>query len=384
MRRMKKIQTLIAAAALLLAAGPAAAAPPYPASTAIDSVTFDMGTVRNLAPGSDNWGVTWADDDNQYTTWGDGGGFGGTDSSGRVSLGFGRVAGTKSSYTGTNVWGGASTENPAAFSGKSYGLISIGGTLYMWRTGDGSDGSAYTLQELYASTDHAATWTYTGIGFTPSSFPASNGFFAPTFLQFGRDYAGARDNYVYIYAPEIQDGNWNVQTPGEISLIRVPKDQLDQLSAYEYFTGLDGSDNPTWSANLADRTPVFADAANGVMRTSVSYNAGLGRYLLITQQVDRNKAGGARIGIYDAPEPWGPWTTVLYEDPWAIGLQNGSKTVYWNFSNKWLSADGRQFVLVYTGPGSDQWGTVEGTFTLPSSDTTPPDAPSGVAATLVP
>lgn len=379
---MKKIRTLIAAAALLLGAVPALAAPPYPASTAITGITFEMGTVQNLAPGSDNWGITWADDDHQYTTWGDGGGFGGTNSNGRVSMGFGRVTGTKDSYTGTNVWGGLAAENPATFSGKSYGLISIDGTFYMWRTGDGSDGTAYTLQELYVSSNRAATWTYTGVSYVPGDFPSSDGFFAPTFLQFGKDYQGARDNNVYIYAPEVQGTAWNVQTPGNISLMRVPKTQLAQASAYEYFTGLDGGGNPTWSTAVQDRQPVFADPVNGVMRTSVSYNPGLDRYLLITQQVNRNKAGGAMIGIYDAPEPWGPWTTVLYDDPWALGLQNGSKTVYWNFSNKWLSTDGLQFVLVYTGPGDDEWGTVEGTFTVPGSDTTPPAKPTGVDATL--
>jgi len=40
------------------------------------------------------------------------------------------------------------------------------------------------------------------------------------------------------------------------------------------------------------------------------------------------------------------------------------KTVYWNISGKWLSADVKRFILIYTGPGSYQWGTVEGAFTI--------------------
>jgi len=381
---MKQVPALIALATLLLSVPlgvrVARAGAPYPPSTAIAGFSIDTSTVKNLAPGSDNWAITWADDGHQYTTWGDGGGFGGTNSTGRVSMGFGRVEGAKGAYSGYNVWGGNNAENPEQFAGKSYGLISIGATMYMWRTGDGSNNSAFALQELYKSTDHAATWTYTGVSYTPSDFPASDGFFAPTFLQFGAGYQGARDGYVYIYGPEVKGSSWNVQTPGEISLMRVPKDSLATASAYEYFAGLDGSGNPTWSGNVQDRRPVFSDAANGVMRTSVSYNAGLGRYLLTTQQVDRNQSGGARIGIYDAPEPWGPWTTVLYADPWSIGLQDGTKTVYWNFSNKWLSADGLRFVMVYTGPGDDEWGTIEGSFAPP--DAVPPAAPTGVSVTL--
>jgi hypothetical protein len=94
---------------------------------------------------------------------------------------------------------------------------------------------------------------------------------------------------------------------------------------------------------------------------------------LATQQVSRFQSSNGHIGVYDAPEPWGPWTTVLLANTWTLGLQNGSKTVFWNFSNKWLSTDGKSFVMVYTGPGSDSWGSVEGTFevvgcTLPDED----------------
>src|SRR5262245_49056214 len=48
-------------------------------STPITGVTFDLQTHQRLAVGSDNWPTTWSDDDNQYSVWGDGGGFGGTD-----------------------------------------------------------------------------------------------------------------------------------------------------------------------------------------------------------------------------------------------------------------------------------------------------------------
>jgi hypothetical protein len=100
------------------------------------------------------------------------------------------------------------------------------------------------------------------------------------------------------------------------------------------------------------------------MRTSVSFNAGLGRYILTTQQVSRLKKENYHIGIYEAPEPWGPWHTILFNNPNNVGpeLNNDTKTVYWNFSNKWLSSDGKKFVMVYTGPGRDQWGTVQGQF----------------------
>ncbi|MGH7549851.1 MAG: hypothetical protein ACREK3_03755, partial [Gemmatimonadota bacterium] len=103
---------------------------PYSSSPVVASITFDFSTHDRRAPGSDNWPVTWADDDHQYTTWGDGGGFGGTEGDGRVSLGVARVTGGRGDYTGKNLWGGADPVIEAGFGGKSYGIVSIDGVLY--------------------------------------------------------------------------------------------------------------------------------------------------------------------------------------------------------------------------------------------------------------
>jgi hypothetical protein len=361
----------------LAVSGGAAPAPAYPPSPVIAGMEFDTSTIRIAAPGSDNWAVTWADDDHQYTSWGDGGGFGGSNEDGRVSLGFGRVEGGPRDYCCYNIWGGKDPVTPAEFEGKCYGLLSIDGVLYAWCSGSesrgGSDSACFGIQQVYVSGDHAVTWEPTAVRFTPDSFPNSHGFFTPTFLQFGRDYDGARDDHVYSYAPEIVDPtDWNVQTPGGICLMRAPKGRLVQADAYEFFAGFDENKQPLWTDDVAEREPVFSDHANGVMRTSVSYNPGLDRYLLITQQVDRYREKNGHIGIYDAPEPWGPWTPVLFENAWETGLQSGRgrsgtrKTVYWNFSNKWLSDDGLRFVLVYTGDSeqraSDNWTTIDGRF----------------------
>jgi len=86
---------------------------PYPPSSVITDMSLDWSTHRRQAIGSDNWQLTWAQDDHQYGAWGDGGGFGGTNSNGRVGLGFGRIEGDWDNYRGFNVWGGKNPENPA-------------------------------------------------------------------------------------------------------------------------------------------------------------------------------------------------------------------------------------------------------------------------------
>jgi hypothetical protein len=336
---------------------------PYPPSPLISDVTFEWSSHERHAPGSDNWPVTWADDGHQYTAWGDGGGFEGTNNEGRVSLGMAVVKGGASSYEGSNLWGGVDALYQAIFGGKSYGIMAIGNVLYMW-VSPGSGAKNYQEARLYRSTNRGASWAAASW-----AFKKQDGLILPTFLQFGRGYAGARDPYVYIYANHLHDdSSLAVQHPGEIALMRVPKAELMDREAYQFFAGLNDDEEPTWTSNVGKRRPVFTDR-NGVgWNTSVSYNPGLRRYLLITLITEHHRSKEGHFGLFDAPEPWGPWTTVAYTSGFGEPHVEAS-TFFWNFSNKWLSSDGKDFVLVFTGVNSnDAWNTVHGTFHTSSDD----------------
>ncbi len=319
---------------------------PYPPSRLIAGVKWDFTKYSRLAQGSDNWPITWADDDHQYTAWGDGGGFGGTDSKGRVSLGFARVEGSASKYKGVNIWGGHKGENRATFGGKSYGILSVDGVLYAW-WGPGS-GNAFTSEtRVLRSTDHGKTWQKSDWQFT-----RSDELYAGTFCNFGKDYAGARDHYVYSYFS--RGTRWALNKPGRVDLARMPKDRIMDRRAYEYFAGFDKRGKPTWAKDLAKRAVVFENPA-GVRTASVGYNVALKRYLLTTEHT---QSASGNLAIFDAPQPWGPWTTVAYYHNW-----NGIRgTISFYFAPKWFSADGREFTLVFTD--SDHWASVRGKFTL--------------------
>ena len=341
--------------------------PPYPPSPVIARVEFDFATHRRLAPGSDNWPTTWADDDHLYSAWGDGGGFGGTNSKGRVLLGVARIEGAAKNYTGRNVWGGFEPENPAQFGGKSYGILSVGGVLYLWVAPQPNPHLAGA--QIARSTNHGATWEL-----ADWKFSFDDALTVPTFLNFGRDYAGARDGYVYSYyihpawgpgvATKTTAHTFDVHQPGRVYLSRVPQDSILSRDRYEFFAGLDGTRRPTWSRDVRSKQPVFADP-NGVgWNLSVSYNPGLKRYLLSTEHSETH---AGKFGLFDAPVPWGPWTTVAYDDQWGAGHIEVS-TFYWNFTSKWLSADGKEFTLIFTGKNSnDSWNTVEGRFVARSA-----------------
>jgi hypothetical protein len=327
-----------------------------PDSEIIEGVRFDWSTYEHHASGSDNWPITWAGDGHQYTSFGDGGGFGGSNQDGRVSLGVARIEGDSTGYQGINIWGGKNARNPSQFGGKSYGILSVGGVLYMW-VSPGSNASNYTEARLAVSNNFGATWTKVDWAFTQSEKVI-----LPTFLQYGQDYNDARDDYVYSYSIRLQDASeLSVQKPGFIDLMRVPKERLADRAAYQFFKGLDWDGNPLWTDDLNERQPVFEDWSGVGWNVSVTYNSGLERYLLMTEHEQTMRGN---LGIFDAAEPWGPWTKVHY------GNQFGENhiqptTFYWVFSNKWFSNGGLDFVMIFTGTGgNDGFNLVKGQFIL--------------------
>jgi len=160
----------------------------YPPSPVIRDIVFHDDTARTEAPGSDNWPITWAANGQLYTTWGDGGGFGGTNSDGRVSLGTARIEGGPDNYQGFNIAGGIDGPCARPFGGKSVGILALDNTLYLWRNGDSSNVSAFKFSELHRSDDLGCTWQFTGVRFSrdDDDFPGSEGFFAPPFCNLVR------------------------------------------------------------------------------------------------------------------------------------------------------------------------------------------------------
>jgi hypothetical protein len=71
----------------------------------------------------------------------------------------------------------------------------------------------------------------------------------------------------------------------------------------------------------------------------------LKRYLLCQAGADRKANAG--FGIFDAPEPWGPWTTVTYSPTWDV--PPGEMC---SLPTKWMSPDGRTVHLVFSGGDS--------------------------------
>jgi len=88
-----------------------------------------------------------------------------------------------------------------------------------------------------------------------------------------------------------------------------------------------------WVADFALAQPVFTDP-NGVTPGALVYDPGLKRFLLTCFHV-----GPSQLGVFEAPNPWGPWNTIAYYEDWGqMGTEGEGLTC--GFPQKWVSPDG--------------------------------------------
>jgi CubicO group peptidase (beta-lactamase class C family) len=294
--------------------------PPYPKSAAIRGISFAApSTVQRQGIDSDNWPVTWGDDDNLYTSYGDGYGFEPYLKE-KLSMGFARIEGPPEQFRGINLrssTGETTGDGPAG--AKASGIVMIDGVLYMWVRN-------LKNSQLFWSRDHARTWE--------KGFVLDRGFGSPAFLNFGKNYSGAPDGFVYAYS---QQGPSAYAVDDAIVLARAPKSQIRERNAWRVFTGAD-SQQAAWSADIAAAKPVFQFRKH-CQRVDAVYHAATRRYLLV---VSYGHNGG--WGLFDAPQAWGPWSVVFHSEYWGLGETHG-----YRIPTKWISNGGHELTLIFSG-----------------------------------
>ena len=324
----KSIEPFIEPIAMAVRAKSNKGSAPYPPSPVINGVEWaPPETIIRRASGSDNWPITWADDGNQYTAYGDGWGFE-PKTKKKLSLGIARINGSPPDFQGTNVRTKSGERTGQGAKGaKASGMLMVDGVLYMLVRNTGNSQIAF-------SADHGKSWKWCDWKFTTS-------FGAPTFLNYGKNYAVAPDKLIYIYSHNAKTA---YEPADEMVMARVPKNKIRNRSAYEFFKGFVDSGRPAWTKNIYERGAVFINPGK-CYRSGISYNAGLKRYLwsqTIYNDGDMRFKGG--LAIFDAPKPWGPWTTVYYTQEWDLGPGETSC-----FPTKWISDDGKTCYLLFSG-----------------------------------
>ena len=91
-----------------------------------------------------------------------------------------------------------------------------------------------------ASADHGRSWQWCDWKLTTS-------FGCPTFLNFGKNYAGARDGFVYTYSPDTEDA---CTAADRMVLARASKDRLADRNAYEFLRALPAPAQPLWTKEV--------------------------------------------------------------------------------------------------------------------------------------
>jgi hypothetical protein len=282
-------------------------------------------TIVRLAPGSDNWPMTWADDDGLYTVYGDGRGFKPFVER-KLSLGLARVTGSPDEPRGENLRSETAEDlGDGARGKKASGMLMVDGVLYLLVRNAAN-------AQLGWSRDRGRTWTWADWKFTTS-------FGCPTLLNFGRNYAGARDDFVYVYS---FDSDSAYKAADRMVLARVHRDRITEQAAYEYLVKLEAGGEPVWSTDVAQRGAVLSRPGK-CYRGGVTYNAPLATYLwAVLPGGDTRSQGG--LAVFAADEPWGPWREIYSTDDWDVGPGETA-----SFPTKWISDDGRTVHLVFSG-----------------------------------
>ncbi|MGC9327562.1 MAG: serine hydrolase, partial [Candidatus Hinthialibacter sp.] len=301
--------------------------PPYPPSPVITGVEWAPASqIIRLAKGSDNWPLTWADDGALYSAYGDGYGFQ-PHVPKKLSLGFAKILGSPPDIQGINIRSETGEQiGDGAQGKKASGLLFLDGVLYMWARNAGNS-------QLAWSSDDGKSWTWADWKFTES-------FGCPTFLRFGRHYEGARDSFVYIVS---HDSDSAYEAADRMVMARVSQDQIKNQDRYEFFMKINESGSPIWTRDIRKRGAVFTHPRR-CYRSGLTYNPALKRYLWSQTLPGGSPRFEGGFGVYDAPEPWGPWTTVFFTERWDVGPGETS-----SLPVKWMSADGRTAYLVFSG-----------------------------------
>lgn len=304
---------------------------PYPENPDLGNCTFaDTAKIIRLAPGSDNWPNTWASDDHIYTAYGDGFGFHPiTDL--KLSLGLAQIEGDPPQIRGTNIRTNSGERvGQGKYGVKASGLLAVDDTLYMLTRNTEN-------AQLAWSGDFGQNWVWEDWRFSQS-------FGCPAFLNFGKNYQGTPDTFVYIYSP---DDNTAYKPADHMVMARVSKNQIKNWQAYQYFAGLDDDNNPYWTDDIRQREAVFTNPGK-CYRSGISYNEPLKKYfwcqiipLADDDQGPRFKGG---LGIFVSSNPWGPWETVYYTRNWDVGPGETA-----SIPSKWISEDGRRCYLIFSG-----------------------------------
>ncbi len=291
----------------------------------------------------DTYPITWADDNELYASsgdplWGES----------RDGLDIEKFSGGPDDYTITKVhhmndytgWGG---DGP-----KPTGMICVDGILYLaFQNLRRAQKAPHSLVSQHGSDAHIVHSMNKGFFWIPSlpnitapMFPGYK-FGGPAFVQHGRNNADARDEFVYAISSDQWDNGSNLR------LGRVPKDQIVRREAWQWVGAFERDGNPAWTYELNDAIPVLS-IHRWLGCPEMVYLPQQKRYLLLSWHLrgDFSPTQGTDLLVLEAPNPWGPFHLVHFEELWEGQTTNPYCP---RVPAKWLSADNLSGHVLFSG-----------------------------------
>ncbi|HEY4788103.1 MAG TPA: DUF4185 domain-containing protein [Bacteroidales bacterium] len=320
-------------------------------SPIIDSVFVEGLPIEPIPTDGDLWFSTWAGDDNVYSGWGDGKGpLIDKEPVPWVDCGVVRLTGDFPYISAKTMYRGDLTP-PLEKNDKPSSFIYFDSCLYgQFHSPLGDARIGY----LSRSSDFGATWKRIGYfderkkcsdNASPWTKANNSPFRCMFFINMGKEYNLNNDEYVYALGIGKE---WHWMSLG-VYLTRVKKDSFTKYEAYEYFRGLDEMAQPIWSKKQEEASPLKGLITMG--QGSAIYHPGINRFLFMTDK-----------DLFDAPNPWGPWT---YAGSWTSWMnQPGRKEWQGGYQPGIISKDISPNSFWFTVSGQNKKPYITYTFNL--------------------
>jgi hypothetical protein len=262
--------------------------------------------VARAAPGCDAFTPVRGPDGRHYTSYGDCSGLTGTLP--RLSMGFGRIQGGPTNISVQDLPTPDLTDVGNRDAGyKPASALIVGTRMYMWIRNYAPGGTQSRLKYSDNFMQEKSTWTW--------SVSLTN-FGYPVFVQ------GLNSSYIYIVA---HDNNSAYVPADRFVMIRVPKDELNDRSSYEFFNG-----TPTvqsWTKAYSDRRAFFT-ARGKCFRSGMSYDGARKRYYWWRNTGDSKTTKS--FEVWSGEHPWGKWVRIYSTTEWDMSPgERGEFPVAW-------------------------------------------------------
>ena len=352
-------------------------------STFFSTVYVEESDTLNTDSQGDLWASCWSDDDYLYAANGDGDGFTIIPPNTPnvppahehlTDIAVNRISGTPGNLKGETIARsddiGQIWNDPDHYNRKPTGMACVDGDLYLAVQDLSKDFNDVPSATIVKSTDKGKTWTWDKSGpmFDDHTFTTI------MFLDYGKDYENAIDDYVYAYG---LDYNWRIllttglrTRPNSFWLEYLKTEHHGPISM-GFYAGLDDG-HPTWSSHIDEKVPVLQDDRlvyqdtyfssdpknmTVISQGSVVYNKPLDRYIYSswTQNIHLNfmkrRHLGGRGNAFYREKGSGAY-------PWTETKNGGYATT---IPSKFISPDGK---TMYVQSNTFMGGTNNYNFSL--------------------